>query len=80
MEDRIQLPLDEIKLAFVASCVEGTARKLGLSYIEVYERMKRVDLIDKYIMPHYDVLHTESSEYLIEDVMECLANWEKEAR
>lgn len=79
MEDRIQLPLEEIKLAFAASCVEGTARKLGVPYIEVYERMKRVVLIDKYILKHYDTLHTESREYLIEDVSECLNNWEKKA-
>lgn len=39
MEDRIQLPLEEIKLAFVASCVEGAARKLGVPYIEVYEQI-----------------------------------------
>ena len=26
--NRIQLPLEEIKLAFAASCVEGTGRKL----------------------------------------------------
>lgn len=77
MKDRIQLPLDEIKLAFVASCVEGVARRLGIPYIDVYERMKRVDMIDKYIMSNYDVLHTESSEYLIDDVIECLHNWEK---
>lgn len=79
MEDRIQLPLEEIKLAFAASCVEGVARKLGVPYIEVYERMKRVDLIDKYILKHYDTLHTESREYLIEDVIECLNNWEQKA-
>lgn len=77
MKDRIQLPLDEIKLAFVASCVEGVARRLGIPYIDVYERMKRVDMIDKYIMSNYDVLYTESSEYLIDDVIECLHNWEK---
>lgn len=75
----MQLPLEEIKLAFAASCVEGAARKLGVPYIEVYQRMKRVDLIDKYILKHYDTLHTESREYLIEDVIECLNNWEKKA-
>ena len=79
MGNRMQLPLEEIKLAFAASCVEGAARKLGVPYIEVYERMKRVDLIDKYILKHYDTLHTESREYLIEDVIECLNNWEKKA-
>lgn len=75
--NRIQLPLEEIKLAFAASCVEGTARKLGVSYIEIYDRMKKVDLINKFILPHYDTLHTESREYLIEDIIECLTNWEK---
>lgn len=79
MEERMQLPLEEIKLAFAASCVEGAARKLGVPYIEVYERMKKVELIDNYILKHYDTLHTESREYLIEDVIECLNNWEKKA-
>ena len=32
-------PLEEIKLAFAASCVEGAARKLGVPYIEVYEQI-----------------------------------------
>lgn len=49
--NRIQLPLEEIKLAFAASCVEGTAKKLGVSYIEIYNRMKKVDLINKFILP-----------------------------
>lgn len=75
----MQLPLEEIKLAFAASCVEGAARKLGVPYIEVYERMKKVELIDNYILKHYDTLHTESREYLIEDIIECLNNWEKKA-
>ena len=78
--NRIQLPLEEIKLAFAASCVEGAARKLGVPYIEIYDRMKKVDLINKFILPHYDTLHTESREYLIEDVIECLTNWEKKAK
>ncbi len=76
----MQVPLEEVKLAFAAQCVEGTARKLGVPYIEVYERMRKVDLINKFILPHYDTLHTESKEYLIDDVIECLTNWEKKAK
>lgn len=37
--NRIQLPLEEIKLAFAASCVGGAARKLDVPYIEVYEQI-----------------------------------------
>ncbi len=83
MEERkhfMQLPLEEVKLAFAAQCVEGTARKLGVPYIEVYERMRKVDLINKFILPCYDTLHTESKEYLIEDVIECLTNWERKVK
>ena len=32
--NRIQLPLEEIKLAFAASCVEGAARKLGVHILK----------------------------------------------
>ena len=32
--------------------------------------MRTVDLINKFILPHYDRLYTESREYLIEDVIE----------
>ena len=39
--------------------------------------MKKVDIINKFILSHYDTLHTESREYLIEDIIECLTNWEK---
>lgn len=70
-DEFIQVPLEEVKLAFAASCVEGAARRLGVPYIEIYNRMRKVDLINKYILPHYEMLHSESKEYLIDDVIEC---------
>lgn len=45
LEKQIRLPLDELKLAFAASCVEGLARKTGRPYTEVYERMSRTEAI-----------------------------------
>lgn len=75
----IKLPQEEIKLAFAASCVEGTARRLGVPYREVYDRMRKLDLINQFILPHYDTLHTESYEHLIDDVIECMTNWEGKA-
>lgn len=64
-------------MAFVATCIETTARWLGISYKEVYQRMKRVNLIEQYILPHYETLHTESRENLAEDLVECMKNWEE---
>lgn len=61
-----------------ASCVEGTARRLGVPYREVYDRMKRVGMIENYIVPYYDVLHTMNREHVIDDMLECLKTWEED--
>lgn len=76
MEQLIQLSQTEIKLAFVASCIEGTARALGKSYQEIFERMKRVGMIRHYIWPNYEMLHTESRENVTNNMIECLKTWE----
>lgn len=68
---------EELKTIFVASCVEAAANAVGCSAKEMYERMKRVDLISRYIWACYDTLHTQSREYVTEDVLQALAIWEK---
>ena len=68
---------DELKTTFVASCVESVANALGISAGEVYRRMQRVGLVENYIWRCYDTLHTQSREYVTEDVLEALEIWEK---
>ncbi len=63
-------------MAFVATCIETTARFLNVSYKEVYYRMKNVGIIENYILKNFEILHTQSREYIAEDLVECLNNWE----
>ena len=63
-------------MAFVSTCVEATARTQGKTYREVYDRMNRLGLIDNYIYPCYNTLHTESRENIVEDLLTCMNNWE----
>lgn len=63
-------------MAFVATCIETTARFLGVSYKEIYSRMNRVGMIDNYILPNYEPLHSESREVLAQRMVECLNHWE----
>ena len=72
----IQRTDQEILMSFVASCIEDVADKLNLDYAEVYERMKTVGMIDDYIIPHYDVLHTESRANVTAGMIETLKRWE----
>ena len=72
----IQRTEQEILMGFVASCIEDVAEKLGLDYSEVYKRMKEVGLIENYIIPHYDVLHTESRANVTAGMIDTLTRWE----
>ena len=76
MDRVINIPQTQIVLAFVATCIEATARTLGVSYREVFIRMKRLGMIENYIFPNYGVLHTESRENLALDMIECMELWE----
>lgn len=76
MENIIEISKVQVIMAFVATCIEATARLLNTSYKEIYQRMKKVGMIEHYIIPHYEVLHSESRENLAEGIVECLNNWE----
>lgn len=65
------------KMIFASSCVESVARRLGVSSADMYQRMKRVGLIDDFIFKCYDALHTQSREHVTEDVLGALLLWEK---
>jgi len=65
-------------ITFVSSCIESVAERLGCKASEVYRRMDRVGLIEDYIIPCYDTIHTESRENVTVDIIETLEYWEKQ--
>lgn len=77
MEQIRKISKEQIVMAFVATCIETTARLLNTNYYEIYQRMERVGMIDNYIVPNYEPLHSESREVLAERMIECLKNWEE---
>lgn len=62
---------------FAASCVEWVAEELGCDYLEVFERMDKVGLIENYIIKCYNVLHLESRQSVTQDIVETLLLWEQ---
>ncbi len=69
MDKYIELSPMEIRLGFVASCIEFVARELKKPYIEIYRRMNKLGMIDAYIYKHYNTIHTESREHITEDLI-----------
>ncbi len=65
--------LNEEELAFAVFCVENTADALGVDASVIYDAFtKETDLLDGYIIPCYDVLHTQGKEYIVNDLIDAL--------
>lgn len=57
------------QLDFAVFCIGLLASKLGMNQTEVYDRLKKSDILDGYIIKGYDTLHTFGSEYIAEDLI-----------
>jgi len=77
MEKLIHLSEDQIVMGFVASCVESLSQSEGCTPAKMWKRMSKVNLIDGYLIPFYDTLHTESRENVTASVLETLKRREK---
>ena len=77
MEQIRKIPKEQIVMAFVATCIESTARLTGCNYQDVYRRMEKIGMIENYIIPNYETLHTESRDVLVNRLLEYLENWEE---
>lgn len=66
------------RIHFATMALESGARLLGITPLAMYRRLKQQDLIHKRLLRHYDMLHTQSLDYVAEDIAETLQNWEEE--
>ena len=57
---------------FVTYCIGNLSRRLNMSAVEVYRRLKQSGILLGYIIPSYDVLHSFGKEYLMEDLTEYM--------
>lgn len=68
----IRLDKEEIKYGFLSQCIETLAEEDNSDFIEMLDRLENADMTEGYILAHYEVLHTESMENIIEELKEVL--------
>ena len=68
------------RVHFAVTALEGSAKKLNIPGNRIYCRLKKQNLISERLFKHYELLHTQSREWVVEDTIETLKNWEKESR
>lgn len=62
------------ELEFAVYCIENVAAALGRSSGDVYRALSGDNgILRQYIVPSYDVLHTQGKEYIVNDIVEVMA-------
>ena len=57
------------QLDFATYCIGALASQLGMTQGEVYNRLKTSGILAEYLVPAYDVLHTFSRDYIVDDLV-----------
>jgi len=61
------------ELEFTVFCIENIAERLEIGGEEVYKLLaEKSDILDNYIIPCYDTLHTQGKEYIVDDIVEYM--------
>ena len=62
-------------LVFVVFMIHALAEAWHMPPEKVYAILSKSEVLDKYIIRHYDVLHTLGKEYLVDDITGCVQDW-----
>ena len=64
------------RIHFAVMAIESGAKKLGIPGQLMHDRLKAQDLIHNRLIAMYDYLHTQSIDWVAEDTVTTLKNWE----
>ena len=58
---------------FAVFCIEALADELGIAGDKVYKMLtESSSILDNYIIPCYDALHTQGKDYIVRDLKELM--------
>lgn len=61
------------ELEYVIFCIENIAEKLKKKADQIYvELTEKSNILHDYIVPEYEMLHTQGKEYIVNDIIEVM--------
>lgn len=66
--------MDKDSFAYAVYIIHACADCWNTIPSKVYKAMKESGCLDEYLIPNYDVLHTQSTDYVVHDISEYLKN------
>lgn len=59
-------------MEFVVYVIHACSKKWNMSPSAVYQKLMTKNCISGYLVPHYEVLHTQSTRFVVEDIEEYI--------
>ncbi len=59
---------------FVVFCIENLADRLGVPGSMIFNKLNSIGAISGFLYPSYESLHTQSKDYILEEIQTYLAN------
>ena len=60
--------MNEKQLEYVIFCIENLAERCGTTGVEMHALLKKSALLTDYVIPSYAALHTQSKQYIVDDI------------
>ena len=61
------------ELEFAILCIENVASKVHVDAQKVYAALtEQTDILQEYIIPEYEVLHTQGKDYIVDDIIDTM--------
>lgn len=61
------------ELEFVIFCIENLAIRLNKNAEAVYQALtEKSNILDNYIIPEFEILHTQSKDYILDDIIDLM--------
>ena len=64
--------MDENSFSFAVYMIHACANRWNVAPSRVYQALKKSSCLDRYLLPSYDILHTLSTDYVVQDIEEYL--------
>ncbi|MBC6012664.1 DUF3791 domain-containing protein [Holdemanella hominis] len=61
------------ELEFAIFCIENVASRLHVDAQKIYVALsEQTNILNDYIIPEYEVLHTQSKDYIVDDIIDVM--------
>lgn len=64
--------MSEKQIEYSVFCIENVAERLGKTGSEVFKILNSSGLLHSYIIPAYEALHTQSKQYIVDEIVSVM--------